>query len=152
MYGKLENINDPFDTAWKKLKGSLSPLSKEVVAVCFRDSTVDEGESLSEGELIRSKSEDKKSKQSGGKKSCRPSVQAHKNTLSPIKEETELRYLLSKIKRTASSSSFQRALEHIEKERKKHIDQEEREELMYEIEELERKYQLEVYRSERLVL
>ena len=67
------------------------------------------------------------------KRSHRPSIQTRINGLSPIKEEAELRYLLSRIKKTTSSSSFQKALEHIEKERKKHTDQEERDDLIYEI-------------------
>jgi len=46
MYGNLSDPNDPFDTAWIKLKSSGQNITKEVIAVCYRDSSLNEPPSL----------------------------------------------------------------------------------------------------------
>ena len=50
-----------------------------------------------------------------------------------------------------NQQTMKTVMNHIETERKKHIDAEEREELLYTLEQMDRKYKDELNRSERLV-
>lgn len=68
--------------------------------------------------------------------------------LETIQEENELKYLLQKGR---STDSMKKVVEHLEREKRKYLDAEERDELVFEREEIERKYKRELNRSEKLV-
>jgi hypothetical protein len=63
----------------------------------------------------------------------------------------ELRYIFKQNKQQGDSGQYQKVIQHIEKEKQKHIDAEERDGLLLEIEELDKRYKGELNRCEKLV-